>query len=308
MKRFLYGLVALGLLLASAAQAIAQPGYVYSTLDVPGATRTGAFAINNLGQIVGSYADARGGHDFLLSGGNFITLNLPGSPSGLNDSGQIVGTTKPPYLGGPRHGYLFSGGSTTMFDVPGAFGTFASGINGSGQVVGSYFGSSRFSPSHGYLLSGSQYTTLDAPGAFSTELFGINAAGQIVGGSSNGAFLLTGGRYITLAVPGAIGTSPVGINDSGQIVGTWADGGTHSFVYDNGSYTTLAVPGSIVTFADGINDAGQIVGEYEDADHVFHGFVATPVPEPATLLMLGVATLGMIGYALRQRGGRPLAP
>ena len=52
MKRFLCGLVALGLLVVGAAPAKAQ--YIY-TLDPPGSTGSDANGINNSRQIVGRY-------------------------------------------------------------------------------------------------------------------------------------------------------------------------------------------------------------------------------------------------------------
>ena len=51
--------------------------------------------INNLGQIVGWYSDVTGPHAFLLSGGSFTTIDMPGVSSlfanGVNDRGEIVG-------------------------------------------------------------------------------------------------------------------------------------------------------------------------------------------------------------------------
>jgi hypothetical protein len=55
MKRLLCGLMALGLFFDWAG--FAKADYLITTLDVPNSTSTYANGINDLGQIVGSYAD-----------------------------------------------------------------------------------------------------------------------------------------------------------------------------------------------------------------------------------------------------------
>jgi probable HAF family extracellular repeat protein len=70
----------------------------------------------------------------------FTRFDVPGSTVtcafGINDSGQIVGAL---YDGTTYHGFLYSGGSFTTIDVPGATGnTAANGINNSGQIVGCF--------------------------------------------------------------------------------------------------------------------------------------------------------------------------
>src|SRR5260370_598559 len=133
-----------------------MPVYTYATFDDPLNTcgdGTLASGINDTGQIVGTYADASGVHGFLLSGGSYTTLDDPLASQG----------------------------------------TVAVGINDMGQIVG-YYGDAI--GIHGFLYSGGTYATLDDPLASSnTYALGINAAGQIVGfyqnGSGNHGFLET---------------------------------------------------------------------------------------------------------------------
>jgi probable HAF family extracellular repeat protein len=87
-------------------------GGTYTTLDGPSATETVAAAINDAGQIVGTYVNNTGAHGFLYNpnGGTYITLDDPLAgithPLGINDTGQIVGTYND--ATGP-HAFLYSG-------------------------------------------------------------------------------------------------------------------------------------------------------------------------------------------------------
>ena len=92
--------------------AFADSIYSFTTIDVPGASSTGANAINDSGQIVGSFDDATGAHGFFLDvDGSFTTIDVPGASEtfaiGINNSGQIVG-----FFGAlGEHGFLDTGGS-----------------------------------------------------------------------------------------------------------------------------------------------------------------------------------------------------
>jgi uncharacterized membrane protein len=115
----------------------AQPSYVYTTVDVPGASGTFASGINDAGQIVGFYGVAfTAGYSFLLSGSSYTTLDTPGQPHsrawGINNLGQIVGE----YIDAcnQTRGYLLSEGRYTAIDFPGSSLTVANGLNATGQI------------------------------------------------------------------------------------------------------------------------------------------------------------------------------
>jgi hypothetical protein len=65
------------------------------------------------------------------------------------------------------------------------------------------------------------------------------------------------------------------------------------------TFTQLDVPGANFTQAFGINDAGQIVGFFF-SNTGEHGFLATAIPEPATLTLLSVG-LAITGLGMMRR-------
>ena len=165
----------------------------YTTLGVPNSFGANANAINDLGQIVGAYADSNGNHGFLDIAGTYTTLNDPNASqgtfaNGINNLGQIVGN----YLdaSGASHGFLYSGGVYTTIDdplasggSPGAEGTYAQGINNAGQIVGYYWvGSAEY----GFLYSNGTFTTLnDLSATNGTYATAINNVNEIVGTFNN---------------------------------------------------------------------------------------------------------------------------
>lgn len=295
-------------------------GYTFSTLNDPAAGKVGSYpgiqgtylmAINDRGEILGSYGDAGDlTHGLLLNGGKYATLNdpkagavansktdvFPGTyPAEINDAGKIVGS----YIDSNniQHSFLLSAGRYTTIDPPGAANRpgpmftgnidQASSINDLGQIVGGY--SDAQGVTQGYLLSGGRYTTLNDPNGVFTFATGINDHGQIVGfyidknGIQHG-FERIGGKYTTLNDPSARtgnaqGTLPFMINNSGEIIGWFvdADNDVHGFGLSKGQYTTIDDPSGVgSTFAGGINDRGDVTGYYFDSNGLAHGFLATP--------------------------------
>ena len=105
-------------------------------------------------------------------------------------------------------------------------------------------------------------------------------------------FLFDGSNYTRSDVPGSSYTFAFGINDYGQIVGLYDGGG---FVLSDG--ITTAFNPWFETTPNGINNAGQVVGTYLVPFVASHAFLATPIPEPATLVLLGIATaVLLLGY------------
>jgi len=235
----------------------------YTTIDCPSpyTAGSGAFGINNLGDIVGG-CSAPGGINgfygtspgFVLSGGVMTLLPDPGSYGGasvqaydINDAGQIVGLYTDPCLCG-GHGFLYSGGIYTTLDIPGYINTQAYGINNLGQIVGLTSATFGGGDAHGFILDGGVYTIIDHPDV--------------------------------AAVPY---NSLYEINDSGRMVGFYVDtsGVQHGYLLDSGTFTSVDHPSAQATGLTGITSQGRLTGNYADLASVGHGFV-TALLSPQT--------------------------
>jgi len=118
-------------------------GGVFSVITIPpavgGAQATG---ISDKGAISGFYIDSAGkNHGFLISKGEFRTLDFPGATLtqafGLNNHDEVVGQ----YVdaSGLTHGFIFDDGEFTSVDDPNGIGTTTiNGVNDRGQIVGFY--------------------------------------------------------------------------------------------------------------------------------------------------------------------------
>jgi YVTN family beta-propeller protein len=273
----------------------------FITVDVPGATATQVLGINNAGQMVGSYADAKNvTHGFLLSGGVFTTINFPGATftqaAGINNVGEIVGSYTDSQ--GIGHGFLFSRGTFTSITDP-AFAccaTYVSAITDSGVIVGT--GTDANGSQNGFELINGTFTTLDFPNSNFTELTDIPFQNStIVGTYSNDyptgplqGLTYSNGQFGTFNVTGATNTVLNGIADGGQVVGNYSTSdASHSFlttctnqsggvVCSQNDVTIADFPGAADTQASDINDGGQVVGAYVDTEGVTHGYLMTNGP------------------------------
>jgi uncharacterized membrane protein len=216
-------------------------GGVFTTIDVPSERNTQASAINNGGEIVGSFNPSGFAGGYLYAGGSFTTTQLGRGAQGINNNGtEIVGWsggTIGPFDEGAYLATLSSGVITSymLLNAPGS-ASFGYGVNNTGTIVGAYF-----------KLDHTQHIFVGTPGAFSDLALPP-------------AFVLPSGD-------GSNGGLSVAINDAGQIVGSYDDaaGNQHGFVDTNGSFTTIDFPGGVMTTLTGINNAGDIVGNFRPA-------------------------------------------
>jgi uncharacterized membrane protein len=189
--------------------------------DAPGSyggASTAAQGINDSGQIVGWYADSClcKGHGFLLSGGIYTTIDVPGFGStyarGINNVGEIVGGTQQVFGGGFEQAFTLNNGTYTNFNDPAvgpSSSSEADGINSLGHSVGFY--SDVNGVTHGFLLDGGVFTNVDHPNALLTEALGINSQEQIVG-AYNDAANVTHGFVTAPIVPFATFKVDAGID------------------------------------------------------------------------------------------------
>ena len=215
---------------------------------------------------------------------------------------------------GCSHGFTFNAGTYSTVDAPGTAFNQLLGINDGLTAVG-YSSTDptgmTLQMSFKELAGTFTYITGFPMGTGNNQAVGINNAGTAVGfyQDSTGTFhgyIAAGTTASTFDVSfgGAMGTQAFGINNHGEIVGDYTDstGTMHGFVYIGGVFYTvddpLGVPGS--TVINGLNDLGQLVGFYADANANVIGVVATPTPEPGSLMLLGSGVLVGVG-ALRRK-------
>ena len=305
--------LALVLMLGSAAAHADAGSYSFTPIVYSESNGTSILGINNLEQISGdSFTSGFTGS----LGGSLTAFSYPNSGgtslSGINNSGQVAGTAFTSITGSTGF-ILGSDGTTRPISIPNAVYTAANSINDSGTIVGEYTpGSNPQGNTAGFLLTANgRVTPINYPGALNTAANGINDGGVVVGdytmdGTGYGFIRNPSGTLSFVSFDG-LDTVLYGINGSGTAVGWYlnAAGDPQGLIDNDGVLSTFNYPGTSFTRLYGINDLGQIVGTadglvelngnlvYEDI-----GFVASPVPLPATawLLLSALGGLGIAGF------------
>ena len=240
-----------------------------------------AAAINNSGGVVGSFA-SKGGAFFWSTG---YQTTLPNTEfafaDGINDSGQIVGSSTP-YLAYPFFATFWASATSE----PTALGTLAgfdggtsgaSGINAAGEIVGtSSTNSSGKYVSRATRWKGAAVTNLGTLGGASSGAAAINAYGHIVGWADTGnniqhaALWEPTTRAFDLGTLGGKGSYASGINFEGDVVGSaqTSSGVWHAVLWTHKHFKAVDLNAEIsekeaqeVTLTDavGTNDKCMIV-------------------------------------------------
>ena len=274
--------------------------YYVKDLGTLGGNTSGAYALNNLGQVVG-YSDTNNlyAHAVLFSGtgSNNIDLDVLGGNTtigealGINDSGLIVGDATPS-AGGRVEAILYrASGNFNLGDLSdcGATAGTAYGINNSGAIVG--FADDCFFTPEPCRFGGIGTTNVALPGiggGVDGISYCINALGRSVGYVTRSdqarhatLFGTNGESSVDLGTLGGFNSQAYGINDAGQIVGTSALPGNsifHAILYSGtgSNNIDLGSLGGISAFAYAINNSGEIVGNSYPATNnnsIFHAFI-----------------------------------
>jgi hypothetical protein len=276
--------------LGASAQAATITVEVIATFDYPGAASTEPRGINNNKEIAGSFSVGSVTRGFTRTAdGQFSAPIIAPSDThnftsvdGLNNSGTVCGF----FFGDDDHGFFFSDGSYTQYDVPGSSGTAVLGVNDADDFVGYYYTPEEVL--EGFVSIGGAVTTIEIPGGFNAIPIQLNTANQVVGSYVDTASGITSGFYSSptsklvypIHVPGSLTTTLNGINDRGWMVGSYSTqsgrtGAVHGllFIAPN-QFVTVDYPGSSYVVLTGINHKGLICGWYLDSNNKVHGLVA----------------------------------
>lgn len=266
--------------------------------------------INELGQITGQTgrAGSLGANEpffwngVTMLGLGFLDPSLPqGAANGVNDVGQVVGSSRVAAVGTP-HAFIWDAG-TGMRDL----GVSEAGrpseahqINRFGVVVGVRRTSSG---DFAFRWTSAGLTDLTAGTAYAVnELGWVTGAGFVNGPAGTQALPLLPGTTISIGH---------GINKDGVVTG-WSSkpGDPLPFVYRDGTILDLnqqlrGVTGWTLVRAQDINDHGEIVGTGISPTGWIHAFVLSPLPESSQEQTFGPGT-GIHGRKATNWWGDPV--
>lgn len=235
-----------------------------------------ATAINDHGQIVGEVLHGADTHAFVWSARTgMYDLGYSGyyQATGINNAGQVAGTSNFPPYGERAFIWNSSSGMQELGGVPANFSSssVAWGINNAGQVTGGIYSNGRVRATI-WSATGEATNLGDLPGgADFSYAFALNDAGQVVGWSSgtsgDNAFIWREGVGMTdlgNLRPGRDSSMANSINANGEVVGSSFNSmQSKAFLWTEGlGMMDLGdLPGGRdSSTARGINDFGLIVG------------------------------------------------
>jgi uncharacterized membrane protein len=263
----------------------AQPTFVITTIDVPGALSTVLEGINAGGDISGFFVSSDGkNHGLVLSSGTFTTIDYPGAGytdvRGIGPDGSVVGT----FANTGEEAVAFHGfrrtaaGEFVAVHYPGHLYEIPQRILPDGTILGCRHDHDLMGSMDGVVMSLGGDSEI---GMFASMNDGATPdLSRIVGQRLNMAlnrtegFVIDNGVFTPLVVPGSIQTVAWDVNPRGDVVGVYRNAaGFHGFMLTEDGFTTIDVAGATATRAFGVNARGDVVGAFVAAGKT-HGFLA----------------------------------
>ncbi len=253
------------LLLSAVRVSAGSVQYTITELPDPVGTGVDPVAINNAGQIAGSYQESQSSNNVAFvwnstNGLQVIDSSLSSRATAINDFGAVVGTDS----NNGSFEWTAQGGLTYFHNFFGV-DNGATGINNSGTICGTVSNEAYiFSQPGGYTALGFLGTGTYSQGS------AINNLGQVVGRARNSAQNDEAALWNATSGWSDLGTiysggTVSGINDNTQVVGSMFKTGFNGEVSYEWTASTGLKP--LATFqgegdnaAMGINDNGAIVG------------------------------------------------
>ena len=239
--------------------------YIFTVIDPVSSGTVTTVAINDAGEVAGSYIDAASAtHGFTDIGGTISTIDAAGAATteitAVNAGGIVAGFSFATASQTATNAVGFTGlpGSTISIAVPGT-DIEPTAVNAGGEVVGTA-GTSAFTQ------TGGAFATLSVTSATATSAVAVNAGGEVAGDYIDANFVQHGftdsaGVIATIDPAGSVLTTVAGVNASGEVAGSYNDGVNElGFTDVNGVIRTISAPGSVATIVTGLNDAGTVVG------------------------------------------------
>ncbi|ONI84728.1 hypothetical protein ALI22I_29915 [Saccharothrix sp. ALI-22-I] len=255
--------LALPLVIAPAAGASAV---ITELPGLPGYPTHRTIAVNDLGQVVGAASGNGAPRAVQWARGNVATDLGKGTPTGLNQIGQVLGlesvTGAGPYVQQPR---IWHEGKVFDLTPSGSGWVVASAINNNGVVPMTYSGSpSGYHQEHAAVWRDGKHTSLAVSGSH-LSLSAINDAGVIAGSKTPmftndvHAFRCTNATTCTrlATVSGSGSYSVEAINEAGVIVG---NRGNQALRWEGGGVTVLSTSGQVANGPQALNERGDVVG------------------------------------------------
>jgi hypothetical protein len=267
--------------MAGALLAVAPPAraatFTYTTLEVPGAvsTQTSGLpdALNDSDQVVGTTRlPGSAPEGFLWQAGAFTLFSQVSGLAVINNAGLAVGL--PP--SGAGYVSIATATGTTQVYADGFRGTLAA-VNRAGAVA-----AQQQKGVVGYLLKKTRKTPLSVPNAMTTTPTGVNDGGTVTGayttGAGGGGFTYAGGTYTTFAPADAANVNPLFIMNDGTIGGSYTSYSEDTlvgFVFRGGNFYLYAPANAAASSVSGIGPGAEVVGSWEDPQGGLHqrGFI-----------------------------------